>query len=104
MEIFDNLTTIVISLITMLFSAGAWRFYEVRMKLKAEGEKDEKTEQNMYRDDLKERVKNLEDLLKESSLEKDEMRKEILRLTEEVSELRVKVSFLEKENDRLKNI
>ena len=74
------------------------------MKLKAEGEKDEKTEQNMYRDDLKERVKNLEVLLKESSAEKDEMRKEILRLTEEVSELRVKVTFLERENDRLKNI
>tara|TARA_Y100000592_G_scaffold89084_1_gene145833 strand:- start:207 stop:431 length:225 start_codon:yes stop_codon:yes gene_type:complete len=74
------------------------------MKLKAKGEKDEKTEQNMYRDDLKERVKNLEVLLKESSAEKDEMRKEILRLTEEVSELRVKVTFLERENDRLKNI
>jgi Skp family chaperone for outer membrane proteins len=104
MEVIDNLTTILISLFTVLFSAGAWRFYEVRMKLKAEGEKDDKTEQNMYRDDLKDRVKKLEDLLAESSAEKDEMRKEILHLTQEVSELRIKVLFLEKENERLRNI
>jgi predicted nuclease with TOPRIM domain len=58
----------------------------------------------MFRDDLRERVKRLEQLLQESSEEKDEMRDQILSLTKEVSELRVKVSFLEKENERLKNI
>jgi hypothetical protein len=36
-------------------------------------------------------------------LEKDQMRDQILNLTREVSELRVKVTFLEKENERLKN-
>lgn len=104
MELFDNLTTIIISLVTVIFSAGAWKFYETRIKLKAESDKDEKTEQNMYRDDLRERVKNLESLLKQSSKEKDEMREQILSLTQEVSELRTKVAFLEKENERLKNI
>ena len=104
MELFDNLTTIIISLVTVIFSAGAWKFYETRIKLKAESDKDEKTEQNMYRDDLRERVKNLESLLKQSSKEKDEMRQQILSLTQEVSELRTKVAFLEKENERLKNI
>ena len=104
MELFDNLTTIIICLVTVIFSAGAWKFYETRIKLKAESDKDEKTEQNMYRDDLRERVKNLESLLKQSSKEKDEMREQILSLTQEVSELRTKVAFLEKENERLKNI
>ena len=104
MELFDNLTTIIISLVTVIFSAGAWKFYETRIKLKAETDKDEKTEQNMYRDDLRERVKNLESLLQQSSKEKDEMREQILSLTQEVSELRTKVAFLEKENERLKNI
>ena len=37
-------------------------------------------------------------------IQKDEMRQQILDLTKEVSELRIKVAFLEKENDRLKNI
>ena len=101
---FDNLTTIVVTLITVLFSAGAWKFYEKRMALKAEENKDDKTEQNIYRDDLRERVRKLEKLLAESSDEKDKMREEILTLTKEVSELRIKVEFLEKENDRLKNI
>jgi uncharacterized protein HemX len=90
--------------VTVIFSAGAWKFYETRIKLKAESDKDEKTEQNMYRDDLRDRVKNLESLLQQSSKEKDEMRQQILSLTQEVSELRTKVAFLEKENERLKNI
>ena len=100
----DNLTTIVVTLITVVFGAGGWKFYESRMKLKAEQDTDEQTEKNIYRDDLRERVKNLESLLKNSSVEKDEMRNQILALTQEVSALRVKVDFLEKENDRLKNI
>jgi uncharacterized protein HemX len=100
----DNITTILVTLITVLFGAGGWKFYESRMKLKAEQSTDQKTEQNIYRDDLRERVRNLESLLKESSEEKDEMREQILSLTKEVSALRVKVDFLEKENDRLKNI
>jgi hypothetical protein len=56
-----------------------------------------------YRDDLKHRVRNLEALLASSSDEKDELRDQVLALTQEVSALRVKVEFLEKENDRLKS-
>lgn len=99
----DNITTIIVTLITLLFSAGAWRFYETRMKLKAKEQNEEKMHQNMYRDDLKDRVRRLEQLLQESSDEKDLMRNQILNLTQEVSELRVKVTYLEKENERLKN-
>ncbi len=104
MAAIDNISTVIVTVFTVLFSAGAWKFYETRMKLKARDAQDEKNDQNMYRDDLRERVKRLEQLLQESSEEKDEMRDQILSLTKEVSELRVKVSFLEKENERLKNI
>jgi predicted Ser/Thr protein kinase len=100
----DNLTTAVVTLMTVLFSAGAWKYYETRMKLKSEQMKGEKTDQNMYRDDLRERVRNLERLLSVSADEKDEMRQQILSLTEEVGVLRTKVAFLEKENERLRNI
>ena len=99
----DNLTTAIVTIITVLFSAGAWRFYETKMKLKSVEKKYEKTDQNMYRDDLRDRVKRLEKLLVDSSEEKDIMRDQILSLTKEVSALHVKVDFLEKENDRLKN-
>ena len=57
-----------------------------------------------YRDDLKARVRNMESLLAQSSEEKDQMRQQVLALTAEVHALRVKVEFLEKENERLKNL
>jgi FtsZ-binding cell division protein ZapB len=58
----------------------------------------------MYRDDLRDRVRRLEQLLTDSAIEKDVMREQILSLTKEVSALHVKVEYLEKENQRLKNI
>ncbi len=100
----DNLTTVIVTIVTVLFSAGAWKFYEKRLQLKSDKETEEKTDHNMYRDDLKARVKKLETLLADSSEEKDKMRDQILELTAEVAELRAKVEFLEKENERLKNI
>jgi len=100
----DNLTTVIVTIVTVLFSAGAWKFYEKRIQLRSEQMKDKKDDQNLYRDDLRSRVRTLETLLKESSEEKDEMRAQILSLTEEVAELRTKVAFLERENERLRNI
>lgn len=77
-----------------------------RLKAKAEARKDKyKNDDGMqYRDDLKDRVRNLESLLAKSSDEKDELRDQVLLLTAQVSELKVKVEFLEKENERLKNL
>lgn len=87
----QQIYTVIITLITVLGSAGAWRYYENRAKRK------EKTE-NFMKDDCRERIRKMEILLERSSAEKEEMRKEILRLTEEVATLRVKVEYLEKEN------
>ena len=100
----DNLITAIVAIVTVLFSAGAWRFYETRMKLKSAEKKYEKTDQNMYRDDLRERVKNLEKQLQDSFFEENKMRNQILELTSEVAELRTKVTFLEKENERLRTL
>ena len=101
---YDNLTTVLVTMITVLFSAGAWKFYEKRIKLKTELEREDRTDQNMYRDDLRDRVRRLEQLLTDSAIEKDVMREQILSLTKEVTALHVKVEYLEKENQRLKNI
>jgi len=101
---YDNLTTVLVTMMTVLFSAGAWKFYEKRIKLKTDLEREDRTDQNMYRDDLRERVRRLEQLLTDGALEKDVMRDQILSLTKEVTALHVKVEYLEKENQRLKNI
>jgi len=101
----DNITQIIITVATVAGSAGIWKFFEARLRVKSEEKKSkiENSDGVQYRDDLKNRVRNLEALLASSSDEKDELRDQVLALTQEVSALRVKVEFLEKENDRLKN-
>lgn len=101
----DNVTQIIITVVTVAGSAGIWKFLETRLKARQENRRSdyENSDGVQYRDDLKNRVRNLEALLAQSSNEKDELRMQVLRLTEEVSALRIKVEFLEKENERLKN-
>jgi len=101
----DNITQIIITVATVAGSAGIWKFFEARLKVKAEEKKTELQNNDgvLYRDDLKNRVRNMESLLASSAEEKDELRNQVLALTQEVSALRVKVEYLEKENDRLKN-
>ena len=101
----DNITQIIITVATVAGSAGIWKFFEARLKVKSEEKKSELENNDgmQYRDDLKNRVRNLETLLAQSSDEKDELRDQVLALTQEVSALRVKVEYLEKENDRLKS-
>ena len=96
---------IIITALTVLGSAGIWQFLQARLKIKSEEKKSEfeNSDGVQYRDDLKHRVRNLEALLSTSAEEKDQLRDQVLALTQEVSALRVKVEFLEKENERLKN-
>lgn len=101
----DNLTQIIITVATVAGSAGIWKFFEARLRVKAE-ERKESMQNNdgvQYRDDLKDRVRNLETLLANAADEKNELNSKVLQLTSEVSSLKVKVEFLEKENERLKN-
>lgn len=89
-----TLWTVAVTIITVLGSASAWRYYEKRAMRK---ERDEE----FIRHDCRDRIAKLEALLEESSKEKDEMRTTILNLTEKVSALSVKVEFLQKENTSL---
>jgi hypothetical protein len=99
-----DLAQIAITIVTVLGSGAAFQFYTNRMKMIADSKKDElaSSDTHLYRDDLKNRVRNLEELLARSADEKDELRKKILDLTAEVHTLRVKVDFLERENQALK--
>lgn len=96
---------IVVTIAGVLGSASIWKYLEARLKAKSETDKRdlENNDGVQFRDDLKNRVRNLESLLAQNGAEKDELRQHILDLTAEVHALRVKVEFLEKENDRLKS-
>ena len=90
----ESVWTVLITVVTVLGSASAWRFYEKRAMRK---ERDEE----FIRHDCKDRISKLEVLLENSSREKDEMRATILKLTEQVSALAVKGDYLQKENSEL---
>ena len=72
MEI-ESFYTVIITAITVLGSAGAWRFYEKKADTKRDDE-------NFMKFDCRERIAKLEVLLERSSEEKDEMRETILGL------------------------
>ena len=91
----NSFYTVLITTITVLGSASAWRYYEKRAMRKEKSEDYMKVE-------CRERITKLEVLLERSSSEKDDLRSKILDLTREVAELRVKVEFLENKNKELK--
>ena len=91
METMDNIYTVIITAITVLGSATAFRFYEKKSMRK---ERDEE----FIRHDCKDRISKLEALLVESAREKDELRKMVLQLTKEVAALSTKVEFFERGN------
>lgn len=93
----ETFWTVLATLVTMLGSTGAWAYYERRFRHK------EKLE-NFMKDECRERIAKMEALLERSASEKDEMRETILNLTSTVAELKVKVQYLESENEDLHKI
>jgi septal ring factor EnvC (AmiA/AmiB activator) len=90
----DNIYTVLMTAITVLGSAAAFRFYE---KKAMHRERDE----DFIRHDCKDRIAKLEALLVTSAREKDELRTMVLSLTKEVAALTVKVEYLTAENAKL---
>ena len=93
----ESIYAVIITLITVLGSAGAWRYYEKRAQ-------EKKEEDDYIKDDCARRIDRLEALLEKSSKEKDDLREKILELTKDVAELSIKVKYLEMENRRLLEI
>ena len=91
----ENLITVVITSITVLGGAGAWKFYEFIIRNKAVKNKETLVEQNIYREDLKARVEKLE-------ADKDLCNGNLLEMSIELAAIKVRIEFVEKENDRLK--
>lgn len=86
----ENIYTVLITLVTVLGSAGAWRFYEKKLDKK-------RTDEYEYKYECRARIEKLEFLLSESGKEKEEMRKTILELSTQLAALRAKIELMEKE-------
>jgi hypothetical protein len=89
----ESIATIIITAITTLGGAGAWRYYEKRAQNKEE-------DNRFIRLDCQSRIVKLETLLQKSSDEKDELRLQIIKLVEEVSALRTEVKFLQSQANK----
>ena len=100
----DNLNTILVTIFTGAFSAGAWQFYQSRMKLRHEADKTEAAERTLFRDDLRERVAVLEEKLENSQKEKEQQQKELAKVLAQLAEYKVRLELLEKENQRLRGL
>ena len=90
----NTLYAVLGTMVTVLGSASAWRYYEKRAMHK---ERDD----DFMRHDCKDRISKLETLLESAAKEKDDLRRMVLDLTRQVAELRVTVDFLRIENEGL---
>lgn len=100
----NNMLTVIITVITVLGSAGAWKFYDSRLNTLDQTRKSDKITDDLYKEDLRSRIGNLEQLLIESTKEKSKMIDTIIMLTRQVATLETKVTYLEKENDILSRL
>jgi septal ring factor EnvC (AmiA/AmiB activator) len=98
----QNITSILITALTVLGSTAAWNFYDRRLKLKYESDKEDDRQMHMFRDDLRERVAVLESKLETSYKEREELQTEIRKLSEATAAMRVEIDFLRKENETLR--
>ena len=99
-----EVTQIILTVATVLTSAGAWQFYQNRMKMKHAEKKHDQSEQTLFRDDLRERVAILEQKLEDAYKEKNKTAQRLAEVMQEVAAHKVRIEFLEKENDRLKQL
>ena len=84
----ENLYSVLITAITTLGGAAAWRYYEKRAQHREDDER-------FIRNDCQSRIAKLETLLEAASKEKDEMRAIIISLTAQVARLETEVKYLQ---------
>ena len=89
----ENIYTVIITAITTLGGASAWRYFEKRASHK---EADER----YIRNDCQSRISKLEHLLELNSKEKDELRALVLHLSTEVAKLQTEIAFLQTQSKK----
>ena len=102
----SELEGILAVLVAGLTSANAWQYYQKKAQYKLDLQKEEKKEKMQYQNKLAEEVdelkKKLSNIYSQREAELKEMNKRILELSKEVASMKVKITFLEQENQALK--
>jgi|688.fasta_scaffold108721_5 hypothetical protein len=99
----QSISTIAVTLITVLGSNAAWKYYENRMEAKFKAESEKRRQDYLYRDDLRDRVTQVETKLAATEKEKDDLQREIQKLVAELAALKVEVEYLRRENGILRD-
>ena len=89
----ENIYTVLITIVTTLGGASAWRYFEKRASHKEEDER-------YIRNDCQSRITKLETLLEKNSLEKDELRALVLHLSTQVAKLQTEIAFLQTQSKK----
>lgn len=102
MDITQVLVVVVTTVGTVLGSSAIWKYLESKEKAKEKTAEIERKEENLFRDDLRERVAILETKLERADQEKHDLQREMIRLVEKIAALSVEVEFLRRENSELR--
>jgi septal ring factor EnvC (AmiA/AmiB activator) len=89
----ENIYTVLITIVSTLGGASAWRYFEKRATHKEDDER-------YIRNDCQSRITKLEALLEKNSQEKDELRALVLHLSTEVAKLQTQIAFLETQSKK----
>jgi len=100
----DNILTFLVTVVGVLGSSAAWKFYERRLSIQANIQNEAIHTGHLFREDLQERVSNLESKLYQADKDKNNLQLEIRKLTQVTAALKVEVEFLRKENTLLREL
>ena len=100
----QTFATVLVTLITVLGSGAAWRYYEKKLSFRLQEKKIEEIEDTMHITDLRKRIEKLEKLLEDAKDEKDTLRSQLIKLSSETAAMRTELEYLIKENKLLRAI
>lgn len=90
----NSVIQIVLALVAVLGGAGAWQFYSKKLELKYQSQSEDKSDQNLFRDQILQELDRVKQELADAN-------QKVIELTGELGTLRERVKNLESENDRL---
>lgn len=97
----DSIETIILALITAVFSTKGWEYFNTRFLATKEEKEADRADTNIYRDDLRTEVTRLREEMIALYAERDSERKanadQFAQLKEQLAVFRTRVEFLEKE-------
>jgi len=98
----QDYTTLISAIVAALAGSKLWDWLQKRSEIAVEKEKTDENRLVQYRDDLRERVAKLEAMIDSQNSERVALLQQIGQLTAELSAMKVKLEFLERENSDLR--